>query len=587
MNGYNGASVVDMNAIDASLFDPWINCDDLDFGTILHQSAPMTAAQIPSVTSSSSPSLQTSVNKTNCTPSIAPGTPTGSHQSTNGSKCQNETNQNHIELYDHGASSNGTSDSNTASVDANTDTDVDPDGCPSVHPLGLNGQTPVSSSKMTNHHSKSYLFNIISNAAASAISYQAQHQTSISNQSLVHNNGHSSDTNGVLIQQQASISSSQCSSSSSESSIESSPVNHSSNQYASSPSSPLPASIQSTPTSNPPFLGSHSQIHDGRKEIKPHPNQMNNRQIVHSQHDQHFHQLQHQSQGNQFCYRQTNAGCCSLDQVNNRRASYQNHMHLLQETELGIGHQLQSPTNEMTVSKNGQTNLLHHSSSPSLTPGQSEFVQAANGQQLRASYDSGNASRVTAGIQSSSNRTSRMSSGLASDESINPINSSCLTSTGSLDEQSSAKHDSGPQEKHQQSGQKVKRFRHLTDYVLAEEEKRLLIKEGYTNFPMSHQTRPLSKSEERILRKIRRKIRNKRSAQCSRQRKKEYVEDLERKYAAVIKENEELKQILYRFRQQYGSQHFDDLNESFPGHFNLRDLFVTSSKAPNTSTLNR
>lgn len=90
----------------------------------------------------------------------------------------------------------------------------------------------------------------------------------------------------------------------------------------------------------------------------------------------------------------------------------------------------------------------------------------------------------------------------------------------------------------------------MTDYVLAEEEKRLLIKEGYTNFPMNCQDRLLSKAEERILRKIRRKIRNKKSAQCSRQRKKEYVEDLERKYAAVIKENEELKQIL----QQYGIQ---------------------------------
>lgn len=102
--------------------------------------------------------------------------------------------------------------------------------------------------------------------------------------------------------------------------------------------------------------------------------------------------------------------------------------------------------------------------------------------------------------------------------------------------------------------QKVRRCRHITDYVLAEEEKRLLIKEGYADFPMTCQARPLSKSEERILRKIRRKIRNKKSAQCSRQRKKEYVEDLEKKYAAVIRENEELKQLVERMQDQQQQQ---------------------------------
>lgn len=101
---------------------------------------------------------------------------------------------------------------------------------------------------------------------------------------------------------------------------------------------------------------------------------------------------------------------------------------------------------------------------------------------------------------------------------------------------------------------KVRRCRHITDYVLADEEKRLLIKEGYTDFPMTCQARPLSKSEERILRKIRRKIRNKKSAQCSRQRKKEYVEDLERKYTAVIRENEELKQVLEKIQRQQQQQ---------------------------------
>ncbi|KAL5962479.1 Cyclic AMP-responsive element-binding protein 3-like protein 1 [Taenia solium] len=61
--------------------------------------------------------------------------------------------------------------------------------------------------------------------------------------------------------------------------------------------------------------------------------------------------------------------------------------------------------------------------------------------------------------------------------------------------------------------------------VLTDEEKRTLLAEGY-----SIPTRlPLSKQEERNLKKIRRKIKNKISAQESRRKKKEYVESLEKR----------------------------------------------------------
>lgn len=58
---------------------------------------------------------------------------------------------------------------------------------------------------------------------------------------------------------------------------------------------------------------------------------------------------------------------------------------------------------------------------------------------------------------------------------------------------------------------------------MTEEEKRTLVAEGYA-IPTGW---PLSKAEERSLKKVRRKIKNKLSAQESRRKKKEYLEQLE------------------------------------------------------------
>ncbi|XP_059915484.1 cyclic AMP-responsive element-binding protein 3-like protein 3-A isoform X1 [Gadus macrocephalus] len=113
----------------------------------------------------------------------------------------------------------------------------------------------------------------------------------------------------------------------------------------------------------------------------------------------------------------------------------------------------------------------------------------------------------------------------------------------------------------------------LQGLVLDEDEKKLLAKEGVN---LSNKL-PLSKHEERVLKKIRRKIRNKRSAQESRQKKREYIDSLEGRMSACSEYNLDLQRKVHQLEHSNNSL-LEELSR-------LQDLVGTSPRSgPPTGT---
>jgi hypothetical protein len=114
----------------------------------------------------------------------------------------------------------------------------------------------------------------------------------------------------------------------------------------------------------------------------------------------------------------------------------------------------------------------------------------------------------------------------------------------------------------------------IEKFQLTEEEKSVFIKEGY-KLP-THV--PLTKSEEKLLKLVRRKIRNKKSAHSSRERKKKYVSGLEKRVEYCTRMNEEL----VRENKLLKSQNSQIMTKMQSMQEFVNDLFRKHKKASTT-----
>ena len=126
-----------------------------------------------------------------------------------------------------------------------------------------------------------------------------------------------------------------------------------------------------------------------------------------------------------------------------------------------------------------------------------------------------------------------------------------------------------------------------TNLHLTDEERKLLMEEG-VDLP---EDLPLTKAEERVLKKVRRKIRNKRSAMESRRRKKEYITTVEEQYESskgifwhlnprvinISDENDELKKRV-KFLEQQNRNLMSQLRKLQESVMSVSDLIIDKDR---------
>ena len=126
-----------------------------------------------------------------------------------------------------------------------------------------------------------------------------------------------------------------------------------------------------------------------------------------------------------------------------------------------------------------------------------------------------------------------------------------------------------------------------TNLHLTDEERTLLMEEG-VDLP---EDLPLTKAEERVLKKVRRKIRNKRSAMESRRRKKEYITTVEEQYESskgifwhlylrvinISDENDELKKRV-KFLEQQNRNLMSQLRKLQESVMSVSDLIIDKDR---------
>jgi len=234
-----------------------------------------------------------------------------------------------------------------------------------------------------------------------------------------------------------------------------------------------------------------------------------------------------------------------------------------------------TPPSSTSSDSEGSVSPLRDAVSPKLEP--EEMVVIDVNRRIVAN------SSVLLGKTSNTSSSSTTSSSSSSSNTNNNSNNNNSSSTGDPFSSVSNRHPiNSPLISYQPKGS-------TGTLQLTEEEKRTLLAEGY---PVPTRL-PLTKAEEKSLKKIRRKIKNKISAQESRRKKKEYMDTLERRATILADENHDFRQRLHQLEAdnmslQLQLNRFHELLNQSDIQFHINDespLSASSSTLVKNETL--